>query len=599
MENAARRIDQHEHPDREAPLHARPHEKEAPLHRSGQLAVSRILDDSPRASHPAESERGHQLRSLHTKLLHATIAEFDAWHEHERQAADQWAIHGIADAEARAADGISSVCGRAWHAVGGRAPEAAPVTRQVGDHRSWNALFAQLNELDAAIGDKRYDAAAKLLSTAAKALLREHDITLASANRRAGGADHAVDQLRFVVSTCVTIESACTGGLAGAGAGLVKVAALSAVGGGVARAGVTLAETAFERLHGFEDHQWIDALKLGGEEALTMLVSSLVGGALSARFVPRFARFAGEHLSAEQLAHIGNELGLIGPVPRSYFAHQGRFLLDNFLCGAGTSLITAPVRVVYEQIVFGKKLTIDQFLDQLELQMLLGGVFQAVIAGAFQAQAIRPGNPRLGPTLPAGAPEEAHLEDLLGHGNMKANNAALDPLVAAARSDAAVAPAVAALSDAELKAVIGYTGEDYAILNVALRTKDPRLLEALRPYIALARQGLGKMPRHQGWCYRGLNVPKSVATKYKVGAIVTEDGFTSTATTKGTEFGGNVQMKIQSKSAAEITPVSQYKATETEALFQPGARFEVVKRVDLSDGTVHVMLDEVIDEGVR
>src|SRR5262249_2021838 len=60
------------------------------------------------------------------------------------------------------------------------------------------------------------------------------------------------------------------------------------------------------------------------------------------------------------------------------------------------------------------------------------------------------------------------------------------------------------VTDEQIAAMIGYTMEDYKLLNAALRSRDPIKLQALAPYIERARDGLQALPSYQGTVFRGI-----------------------------------------------------------------------------------------------
>jgi hypothetical protein len=151
-------------------------------------------------------------------------------------------------------------------------------------------------------------------------------------------------------------------------------------------------------------------------------------------------------------------------------------------------------------------------------------------------------------------------------------------------------PTLAALSDDEIVAMIGYTESDYRMLNGALRAGDVKELLRLGRYIAHTRNGLAALPDFSGPVYRGTEYFAGLS-KYKVGAVIEEAGFTSASYDAGSEFGGSVEFVILSRHGKRIDFLSAFK-NEKEVLFMPGTRFKILERTDedgLSKITIKMM----------
>ncbi|MNL54330.1 Photox toxin [compost metagenome] len=101
------------------------------------------------------------------------------------------------------------------------------------------------------------------------------------------------------------------------------------------------------------------------------------------------------------------------------------------------------------------------------------------------------------------------------------------------------------------------------------------------------------MPKHVGRTNRGMSLQgeelKQALSTYRPGAIVEENGFTSTSTASG--FGGNVRVVVNGKSGVDVAGISHY-ASEAEILFMPGTRFRVDQVVN-EGGSYRIELTEI------
>ena len=117
-------------------------------------------------------------------------------------------------------------------------------------------------------------------------------------------------------------------------------------------------------------------------------------------------------------------------------------------------------------------------------------------------------------------------------------------------------------------------------VNTALRLQNAKELTRLGRLIDLMKSGLGKLPAFKGTVTRTLAVAvEEAAQKYKVGATIVEDGFTSTTFGKGVASKeGNILLTIESSTGRNISSIAAH--PESEVLFAPGAKFQVtdVKR---------------------
>ncbi len=153
-------------------------------------------------------------------------------------------------------------------------------------------------------------------------------------------------------------------------------------------------------------------------------------------------------------------------------------------------------------------------------------------------------------------------------------------------------PLTGALTADDLLALADYTDNGYEDLNGALRSGTVNGSQQAR--IEALNTALEKLPHYEGIVVRGTDLSPRVLAEYEAGMIVTEDGFTSTTTSRAvaTEFGDNVLFKVFSVTGRDISSMSVL-PHEQEVLFPSGSRFYVVsKTVDpLTGKTVIEMID--------
>jgi hypothetical protein len=137
------------------------------------------------------------------------------------------------------------------------------------------------------------------------------------------------------------------------------------------------------------------------------------------------------------------------------------------------------------------------------------------------------------------------------------------------------------LTDEEASAIIGYSTNLYPGFNSPLRKGIHQLAADEAALTKLAVSGLNKMPAFSGQVYRhGQNFP-GYAQLNRVGAVVSDMAFLSTAREqKGCVGGGEhheVLEVLVSKSGRDVSPLSAFGKGEAEVLFKPGTRFVVTK----------------------
>ncbi len=151
-----------------------------------------------------------------------------------------------------------------------------------------------------------------------------------------------------------------------------------------------------------------------------------------------------------------------------------------------------------------------------------------------------------------------------------------------------------AMTDPELVSVYAYTTSDtrwgYSPLNEALRSGDEARIANVENYRDTLNAALARLPDQPGTVKRGAMLPESVLERYSVGAVVTEDAFTSTSTGPG--FSGPHRFLIYSRHGKRIEPYSAH-PSEHEVLFAAGTRFEVYEIKPGDGGQVTIYMEEI------
>lgn len=159
----------------------------------------------------------------------------------------------------------------------------------------------------------------------------------------------------------------------------------------------------------------------------------------------------------------------------------------------------------------------------------------------------------------------------------------------------------------ELGAIQEYTAPDgpfsFNPINTYLRSEKPdaanSMTQALNNNIDRMKTGLEKMPDFKGTVYRGTNLSKEDVDKYVIGKEdISEPAFTSTSRSEGVASKyskGNhiaVIFEIASKHGKSVETISQFKE-EQEVIFKPGTQFKVTSRIQSSDGSMRIGLEEI------
>ena len=151
------------------------------------------------------------------------------------------------------------------------------------------------------------------------------------------------------------------------------------------------------------------------------------------------------------------------------------------------------------------------------------------------------------------------------------------------------------LSDAEIAARYAYTTSDgtwgYRKFNAALRSRDPHKVAAFADYRDTLNAALAKLPDHRDTVRRRTRLAANELAVYRVGDVVTEEGFTSSSVGQAA-FGGPVEFVIESLHGKRIQSWSAFPG-EREVLFAAGTRFRVLQVEQHGGGRYTVYLREV------
>ncbi len=147
------------------------------------------------------------------------------------------------------------------------------------------------------------------------------------------------------------------------------------------------------------------------------------------------------------------------------------------------------------------------------------------------------------------------------------------------------------ITDDELIALRGYTGEDYSMINRALRENNVETHKFMDVYIEEAEAALKKLPPYKGIVLRGEHMDADRFHRDFFGkqSINTKQFF---STSMDTSFPGNAQYVVNSKTGKEITFISKF-PNEREILFPKGIEFEVISAKEVSPGNFNIYLKEM------
>ncbi|MGE0174677.1 MAG: ADP-ribosyltransferase domain-containing protein [Oligoflexales bacterium] len=133
------------------------------------------------------------------------------------------------------------------------------------------------------------------------------------------------------------------------------------------------------------------------------------------------------------------------------------------------------------------------------------------------------------------------------------------------------------LSVEEFLAIRSYAGSGFRKVNEALRIG--KLDEQTKAFADVIASGLRKLPTYKRVVYRKTHLSQEVIEKYqqafKAGDIIQERGFTSTTINQVSNFNGNADFIIESKTGVLIEKISSAPG-EREVLFAAGSKFKIL-----------------------
>ena len=172
------------------------------------------------------------------------------------------------------------------------------------------------------------------------------------------------------------------------------------------------------------------------------------------------------------------------------------------------------------------------------------------------------------------------------HGHWAGGKGALIKAAAKAAAKQKAARAAVKLSIENAAALEGYTKYSATINSKLWHGKsDPAHDAQVKSINAV----LDKMPVHSGTVFRQADLATAAkAGRYKVGATITEKGFTSATTKRDTGFGGNTYMVIHSRNGKQVWDHSRH-PKEREVMFKSGTKFKVLSVAHHHDKEITVI----------
>lgn len=148
------------------------------------------------------------------------------------------------------------------------------------------------------------------------------------------------------------------------------------------------------------------------------------------------------------------------------------------------------------------------------------------------------------------------------------------------------------------RAISAYTGSAYRPVNDALR--EGTATAAQLEYARLLNEALSIAPKFTGRTTRALGLSGSELAKFLAdhkqalvtGQAVVHRGFTSSTKGESSAFGGNIVLRIQSRTGVWVNPISLNAGRENEVLLRAGTRF-LVKQFEERDGRYYFDLEEI------
>jgi NAD:arginine ADP-ribosyltransferase len=132
---------------------------------------------------------------------------------------------------------------------------------------------------------------------------------------------------------------------------------------------------------------------------------------------------------------------------------------------------------------------------------------------------------------------------------------------------------------------------DYRALNHLLRVGKHPNEASLRLLALYLYEAIVKLDPRPGISYRVVQSFSDFSATYRQGMPVTEKGFISSSRNPRVVFPGLIYFTLFGRSGRDIGAMSVF-TIEDEVLFPPNLTFKVLLIDELSDGTVHVIMQE-------
>ena len=254
-------------------------------------------------------------------------------------------------------------------------------------------LAEQTASLERESGEALADAGREV-DEAAQALRDAQDRVEAFVEGTVSAGDRVVTGLRVAV-VAGSVAGMALGGVGAVrlGAGFVASAAASGAAGGAYGVGSDLAEQASEIHH--DQRQALDvgrALRRGAADAVTGFVGGLAGGLLTKALERAVGGYLGSTVSDDVLAGIGREMGLGGPLPRTYLQTGGQRLAAEVVAEMGATPLTATVDALVSRILEGGRLpqSLDEFGDMIAAETAKAGALQLALGAVTRRRVHAP-----------------------------------------------------------------------------------------------------------------------------------------------------------------------------------------------------------------
>lgn len=132
---------------------------------------------------------------------------------------------------------------------------------------------------------------------------------------------------------------------------------------------------------------------------------------------------------------------------------------------------------------------------------------------------------------------------------------------------------------------------NYRELNTLLRTGQHCQSADLWILAAYLYEAVAKLPRRTRPSYRVARPFVGFDSLYSPGKVIRESTFVSSSRNPRPTFSGDLYFSIRGHSGRLLTPLAHF-GLEDEVLFLAGTSFEVLDVEELSDGSIHISLEE-------